>query len=102
MSNSHTTSKPEAINMTFSDVVQLIRQFYAYDDLGYAEAAKILDKAIEPQIDEQVRLARLDELKNLAFSDEYEFHYEIGKGSIESRLAELSQPNKLKEEHGNE
>lgn len=46
--------------MTFSDVVALIRKFYSEDNLGYAKAAEILDKAIEPQVAHQVRQASID------------------------------------------
>lgn len=36
------------LTLSFSEVVDLIRQHFAYDDLGYAKAAEILDKAIAP------------------------------------------------------
>lgn len=38
----------ELVEISFSDVVDLIRSHFAYENYGYVDAAKILDNAIAP------------------------------------------------------
>ena len=48
----------ELRELTFSDIVQMVREKYTEngeDKLGYAKAAEMVDKAIEPQITERMR-----------------------------------------------
>lgn len=52
-----TEQDKELRELTFSDIVQMIREKYTEngeDKLGYAKAAEMVDKAIEPQITERI------------------------------------------------
>jgi hypothetical protein len=51
------------LELTFSDLVQLVRKEYSNerDNIGYQRAAKIVDKAIEPQLAAYSREARIDD-----------------------------------------
>lgn len=37
------------VSLTFSELVELVRKEFAYENYGYADAAKIVDRAIIPQ-----------------------------------------------------
>lgn len=70
----NTTQDTDREELTFSDVVDLIRSS-APEGIGYAEAAEMLDKAIEPVVAAQRKAAeiegRIDELKAIyAWSSE--------------------------------
>lgn len=73
------------LELNWSNVVQLVRSFYNHENLGYAKAASMLDKAVS------VQYIHRDEVKKLVETERLKARHELLTKIKNGRIVEVNE-----------